>query len=228
MPSSQPVSDLTDHVGFWLRMVSNHVSHAFAAKLADKEVTVAEWSLMRALYGKEPMPPSRLADAMGMSRGAITKLANRLIAKLLVIREASVDDGRAQTLALTDRGSALVPDLAALADRNGIAAAAVKQQAIGAAVREPMLAAGQVDAVTGFSYLSAVNLRDRGIPADDLTVLRFADYGCPAYGAALIVNPKFAADQPEAVRAFLRATVKGLRQTIQNPGAAIDERPGRT
>ncbi|MGN6312053.1 MAG: ABC transporter substrate-binding protein [Xanthobacteraceae bacterium] len=110
----------------------------------------------------------------------------------------------------------------ALADRNGIAAATVKQQAIGAAVREPMLAAGQVDAVTGFSYLSAVNLRNRGIPADDLTVLRFADYGCPAYGAALIVNPKFAMEQPEAVRAFLRATVKGLRQTIKNPGAAID------
>ncbi|MBN8961718.1 MAG: ABC transporter substrate-binding protein [Rhizobiales bacterium] len=110
----------------------------------------------------------------------------------------------------------------ALADRNGIAIATVKQQAIGAAVREPMLAAGQVDAVTGFSYLSAVNLRDRGIPADDLTVLRFADYGCPAYGAVLIVNPKFAAEKPEAVRAFLRATMKGLRQTIKNPGAAID------
>lgn len=110
----------------------------------------------------------------------------------------------------------------ALADRNGIPAANVKQQAIGAAVREPMLSAGQVDAVTGFSYLSAVNLRNRGIPADDLTVLRFADYGCPAYGAALIVNPKFAAEQPEAVRAFLRATVKGLRQTIKNPGAAVD------
>lgn len=118
MSSIQPVSDLTAHIGFWLRMVSNHVSQAFAAKLADKEVTVAEWSLMRALYGKEPMAPSRLADAMGMSRGAITKLADRLIAKSLIMREASAHDGRAQTLALTDRGSALVPALAALADRN--------------------------------------------------------------------------------------------------------------
>jgi DNA-binding MarR family transcriptional regulator len=118
MSSAQPVSDLTAHIGFWLRMVSNHVSHAFAAKLADKEVTVAEWSLMRVLYGKEPMPPSRLADEMGMSRGAITKLADRLIAKSLVTREASAEDGRAQTLALTDRGRVLVPDLAALADRN--------------------------------------------------------------------------------------------------------------
>jgi DNA-binding MarR family transcriptional regulator len=113
-----PVSDLTAHVGFWLRMVSNHVSQAFAAKLADRKVTVAEWSVMCALYGKEPTPPSRLAEEMGMTRGAITKLADRLIAKSLVMREASATDGRAQTLALTPRGISLVPDLAELADRN--------------------------------------------------------------------------------------------------------------
>ena len=52
-----------------------------------------------------------------------------------------------------------------------------------------MLSAGQVDAVNGFSYLAGVNLRDRGVPADDLAVLRYADYGCEAYGFALIVNP---------------------------------------
>ncbi|MBX9710452.1 MAG: MarR family transcriptional regulator, partial [Xanthobacteraceae bacterium] len=78
MSSPPSVSDLTAHIGFWLRMVSNHVSHAFAAKLAEKGVTVAEWSLMRALYAQEPMPPSRVADQMGMTRGAITKLADRL------------------------------------------------------------------------------------------------------------------------------------------------------
>lgn len=118
MSSNSFVSDLSSHVGFWLRMVSNHVSHAFAAKLADKEVTVAEWSLMRTLYGRKPTSPSRLADAMGMTRGAITKLADRLIAKSLIMRQVDAKDGRAQTLSLTDRGAALVPDLAALADRN--------------------------------------------------------------------------------------------------------------
>lgn len=118
MPLERPVSDLYAHYGFWMRKVSNHVSHAFAAKLAYKGVTVAEWALMRALYGKEPTPPSHLADEMGMTRGAITKLADRLIAKSLIARVASADDGRAQTLALTKRGVDLVPRLAALADRN--------------------------------------------------------------------------------------------------------------
>ncbi|AQZ51288.1 MarR family winged helix-turn-helix transcriptional regulator [Martelella mediterranea] len=114
----RPVPELTAHLGFWLRMVSNHVSQAFATKLAGREVTVAEWCFLRALYGKAPTPPSRLAEEMGMTRGAITKLADRLIAKSLVTRKASDDDGRAQTLALTERGTAIVPDLAALADRN--------------------------------------------------------------------------------------------------------------
>ncbi|MEF3366596.1 MarR family transcriptional regulator [Methylocystis sp. 9N] len=118
MHSTSPVSALTAHLGFWLRMVSNHVSHAFADKLASKEVTVAEWSVMRALYGRKPTPPSRLADEMGMTRGAITKLADRLIAKSLIAREANADDRRAQTLGLTERGVDLVPELAALADRN--------------------------------------------------------------------------------------------------------------
>ncbi|MFG1420805.1 MarR family winged helix-turn-helix transcriptional regulator [Roseixanthobacter liquoris] len=117
-PTVPPVSDLTAHLGFWLRLVSNHVSQAFAAKLADKEVTAAEWSLMRTLYGKAPLPPSRIADDMGLTRGAVTKLADRLIAKALIVRAASASDGRAQTLALTERGAALVPTLAALADRN--------------------------------------------------------------------------------------------------------------
>jgi MarR family transcriptional regulator, lower aerobic nicotinate degradation pathway regulator len=61
--------------------VSNHVSHSFAPKLAGNDVTVAEWAVMRMLYGKEPMSASRLADEMGLTRGAVTKLADRLIAK---------------------------------------------------------------------------------------------------------------------------------------------------
>jgi DNA-binding MarR family transcriptional regulator len=111
-------SDLTDHLGYWLRYVSNHVSQSFARKVEAHGVTVAEWALMRQLLGKEPLAPSRLADRMGMTRGAITKLADRLIAKSLLVRTADPEDGRAQTVALTAKARKLVPDLAALADAN--------------------------------------------------------------------------------------------------------------
>jgi len=120
MATPPPAAELTDHLGFWLRMVSNHVSHAFAAKVAGVGVTVTEWVVLRTLYGRPPLQPSQLADEIGMTRGAITKLADRLIAKSMLRREASTTDGRAQTLALTDEGIGLVPRLAALADRNEI------------------------------------------------------------------------------------------------------------
>ncbi len=118
MAPDLPASELIAHLGFWLRAVSNRVSHAFAAKLAGKGVTVAEWVMLRTLYRKDPVPPSRLAEAMGMTRGAITKLADRLIDKSLIVRTASRGDGRTHTLALTPRGTLLVPELAMLADRN--------------------------------------------------------------------------------------------------------------
>lgn len=113
-----PATKLTGHIGFWMRMLSNHVSYSFARRLAGKEVTVAEWVLLRSLYDKEPTPPSRVAEGLGMSRGAITKLADRLIFKSLIARVANTLDGRAQTLELTSAGTKLVPELVALADRN--------------------------------------------------------------------------------------------------------------
>jgi NitT/TauT family transport system substrate-binding protein len=111
----------------------------------------------------------------------------------------------------------------ALAHQNGIKIGSVKLAKFSPAVREPMLSAGQVDAVNGFSYLAGVNLRDRGVPADDLTVLRYADYGCEAYGFALIVNPAFAAAKPEAIKGFLRAVIAGTRLAIKDPAQAVDD-----
>jgi NitT/TauT family transport system substrate-binding protein len=136
------------------------------------------------------------------------------------IRALSDIDGKTLGVPEGDLSIRLWP---ALARQNGIKTASVKQSKISAAVREPMLSAGQVDAVTGFSYLSGINLRDRGIPADDLAVLRYADYGCEAYGFALIVNPAFAAAKPEAVKGFLRSVVAGTHLAIKDPGRAADD-----
>ncbi|NEV01727.1 ABC transporter substrate-binding protein [Bradyrhizobium uaiense] len=111
----------------------------------------------------------------------------------------------------------------AVAKQNGIKLSSVKQNTISAAVREPMLSAGQVDAVTGFSYLSAINLRDRGVPADDLAVLRFADYGCEAYGFAVIVSPRLAAAKPDAVKGFVRAVIGGTSLAVKDPARAASE-----
>lgn len=111
-------SGLEAHLGYWLRYVSNHVSHAFAAKLAVRGVTVAEWVVLRQLYDDGAVAPSRLADRLGMTRGAISKLAERLAGKSLIERKDSEGDRRSHVLKITGEGRALVPELAALADRN--------------------------------------------------------------------------------------------------------------
>lgn len=113
-----PPANLTDHLGFWLRFVSNHVSQAFAQKLERMDGTVAEWVVLRELYDLEGMAPSQLADKLGMTRGGVTKLADRLIERSLIKRKSCAEDGRAQTLELTPLGRRLVPKLAALADQN--------------------------------------------------------------------------------------------------------------
>lgn len=114
---AEPVSDLHDHAGYWLRLVSNHVSGAFARKIAAHDLSVAEWVILRLLYRADAIP-SRIARETGLTRGAITKIADRLAARALIARLASADDGRSQRLRLTMKGRKLVPVLAAAADRN--------------------------------------------------------------------------------------------------------------
>ncbi len=111
-------SELTDHTGYWLRTVSNAVSQEFARKASGEDVTVAEWAFMRALYDLEPSSPSVLAERMGMTKGAISKLAERLVAKGLIERAESQQDKRAHSLSLTKEGRAKIPVLASLADEN--------------------------------------------------------------------------------------------------------------
>ncbi len=116
--SKAPVSELTGHAGFWLRFVSNHVSQAFARKLVESGVTVAEWVVLREMFDSDQTSPSALADLTGMTRGAASKLVDRLVNKQLVSRHERSDDRRYQSIALTSAGRRLVPLLAAIADQN--------------------------------------------------------------------------------------------------------------
>ena len=105
---------------------------------------------------------------------------------------------------------------------NDIDTSKVAIEQIGVPVRVPMLAAGQIDAALGPSFRVYVDLKDRGVPVEDIVLLQMANYGVQLYGNAIIVNSKLAADKPEAVSAFLRASLHGLRDAIRNPGSAVD------
>lgn len=119
------VSGLTVHTGYLLRMVSNAVSQEFARKMAGEGVTVAEWVMLRSLYGGNAVAPSALARKMGMTKGAISKLADRLLEKGLIERSGNPDDKRGHSLSVSAAGTKKVPALAHLADENDAAFFAV-------------------------------------------------------------------------------------------------------
>jgi DNA-binding MarR family transcriptional regulator len=105
------------HLGFWLRYVSNSVSQAFARKILAEGATVPEWVLMRTIY-EHQMTPSDVAGRIGVTRGAVSKIADKLVQRGLVSRTASNVDRRFQALQLTRAGEELVPRITAIADRN--------------------------------------------------------------------------------------------------------------
>ncbi len=109
---------LEAHLGYCLRRVSNHVSSTFARLLREQGTSTAEWVVLRLLDQGAAKGPSELAEALSLTRGAMSKILAKLEAKGWVAREVREDDNRAQWVSLTSAGRAVVPKLAELADRN--------------------------------------------------------------------------------------------------------------
>jgi DNA-binding MarR family transcriptional regulator len=112
-------SSLEEHLGYWLRLVSNNVSAAFARRLEALDVSVSEWVALRKLFDQtDAISISTLAEQMGMTKAPVSRLVERLVQKKLIERKDSRDDGRAQQIWLSSAGQKLVPKLAAIADEN--------------------------------------------------------------------------------------------------------------
>ena len=109
----------------------------------------------------------------------------------------------------------------AFVKENGIDASKVTIDNVGFPLREPMLVAGKVDAITGFSFSSFLNLKAKGVPPEDIRVFLMSDYGLDLYGNTIIVNREFAAANPDAVAGFVRAIIKGWQDTVADPAAAV-------
>ncbi len=115
-----------------------------------------------------------------------------------------------------DAGRKAFPIFAAANNISG-----VKWTAMDPPLRETMLARGDVDAITGFTFTSLLNLEARGVKPEDVIVLSYPDYGVKLYGNAIIASPKFLKEHPEAAKAFLKAFAKGVKDVIADPEGAI-------
>lgn len=105
----------------------------------------------------------------------------------------------------------------AFANAAGIDMSQIKVEPVGFPTREPMLAEGNVDAITGFSFSSYLNLVRLGVPEDDISVILMADHGLELYGNAIIVNTEFADANPDVVKGFLAAVAAGWSDVIADP-----------
>jgi len=103
----------------------------------------------------------------------------------------------------------------------GVDGSKVRIENIGFPVREPMLMQGKLDAIVGFGYSSWVALQTNGFKPEDITIMYMRDFGLELFGNALLANPQYLKDNPEVVRKFVRASIKGFMDVGANPADAV-------
>ena len=104
---------------------------------------------------------------------------------------------------------------------NSIDLKTVSWKTMDPALREVMLAKGEVDAITSFYFTGLPGLAARGVKAEDLVIMRYPDFGVQLYGSAIIASPRMLAERPQAVTAFLRALNRSIKEVVANPDEGI-------
>lgn len=113
-------SDLEDHLGYWLRCLSNFVSGSFEQKLSGHDISVAQWVVLRTLFENSGVTLNQAAQLVGVDKSSLSRMVERLVKRGLMDR-AEGNDRRSVGLTLTEAGKRLVPQLAKLADENDYA-----------------------------------------------------------------------------------------------------------
>jgi len=152
---------------------------------------------------------------------AIMMVYNNTPASVMALRKSGIKtpgdlNGKKMGAPVFDAGRRSFP---IFQKANGIGA--VTWTAMDPPLRETMLARGDVDAITGFTFTSLLNLEARGVKPQDVVVLQYSDFGVKLYGNVVIATPKLIKENPAAVKAFLLAFTKGVKDVIAKPEAAI-------
>ena len=153
---------------------------------------------------------------------AIMMVYNNTPASVMVLKKSGIKtladlSGKKFGAPVFDAGRRAFPIFAKANNITG-----VQWTAMDPPLRETMLARGDVDAITGFTFTSLLNLEARGVKAADVVVFPYADNGVKLYGNVIIATPKILKENPAAVKAFLAAFTKGVKDVVAKPESAID------
>ncbi len=153
---------------------------------------------------------------------AIMMVYNNTPASVMALKKSGITkptdlNGKKLGAPVFDAGRRAFP---IFAKANGIGA--VQWTSMDPPLRETMLVRGDIDAITGFTFTSLLNIEARGVKAEEVVVLPYPDYGVKLYGNAIIASPKILKENPEAVKAFLRAFTRGMKDVMAKPAEAIE------
>jgi NitT/TauT family transport system substrate-binding protein len=90
-------------------------------------------------------------------------------------------------------------------------------QSISPQLRAGLLLKNQIDAISGFTSGTVFDLIGAGAKREEITYLRYSDYGLDLYGNSLITSAAYAKKHPDVLRKFVQATISGLRDAIADP-----------
>lgn len=122
----------------------------------------------------------------------------------------------------TPAGGAAFKLLPLLAKANGLEYGSIAITQVAPNLQEQMLLQGQVNSIAVFSATSYMNLVALKLDPDkDFRWIFYSDAGIDLYSNGIMVSRKLANDSPEAVKGLLRAINRSIRETVENPDAAI-------
>ena len=176
----------------------------------------ADMAALMEFWGNNPTAPSKPV--------AVMMVYNNTPAAVMALKKSGIRTpadlaGRKLGAPVFDAGRKAFP---IFAKANGLDAASFAWTSMDPPLRETMLVRGDIDAITGFYFTSMLNLNARGVKDEDIVVLPYPQFGVKLYGNVIIANEAFLQKNPEAVKAFLRAFTKGVKEVIADPRAAVE------
>jgi len=107
-----------------------------------------------------------------------------------------------------------------LAKAQGFDGSGVKWENVAPDIGYTRFVKGDFDALAIFYFTGLLNLKSRGMGADQLRAFRYSELGVNSYGNGIVAAPKPMAESPEAMRAFVKASTQGWIEAIADPRAA--------
>ena len=120
MKDQVTLSKLEDHIGYWLRCLSNFVHHSFTQRLEKYDISVEQWVVLRTLFDREGTSLQEAAQLIGVDNSSLSRMIERLVKKGLLVRVMHSKDRRTIVLSLSSKAKELVPLLAQQADINDV------------------------------------------------------------------------------------------------------------